>query len=195
MNQESYRFGLYPELASPGSTEQLATDLYSFIQERPDIEGDFTSYIACFREPKILTPKQFEALLWQQLLALHEIDSPRYTWDEAVSSDPSDPNFSFSFGGHAFFIVGLSPSSERWARRFPWPMLVFNDHSQFERLRREHRFDRLKTAIRKRDEDLHGTPNEMLEDYGSAHSEARQYAGRQVGPRWRCPVEFHGGKD
>ena len=93
-------------------------------------------------------------------------------------------------GGQPYFVVGLSPASERWARRFPWPLLVFNDHAQFQRLREQHRFERLKGQIRHRDEQLHGTANEMLEDYGAGHSEARQYAGRQVGPNWRCPVHF-----
>jgi FPC/CPF motif-containing protein YcgG len=69
-------------------------------------------------------------------------------------------------------------------------MLVFNDHAQFQRLREEHRFEGLKDQIRHRDEQLHGSANEMLEDYGAGHSEARQYAGRQVGPNWRCPVHF-----
>ena len=193
VNQQSYRFGLYGAMGTPESTEQLAVDLNGFIEERPSIEGDFTSYIACFREPKIVTPKQFETQLWHQLLALHEIDADEHEWAAGVSSDPEETNFSFSFGGHAFFIVGLSPSSRRWARRFPWPVLVFNDHAQFERLRREQRFERLKGVIRQRDEHLHGTPNEMLEDFG-AHSEARQYSGRQVGPGWRCPVQFHGEK-
>lgn len=193
VNQQSYRFALYPTLAAEESTRQLAIDLYAFINERARIQGDFTSYIACFREPKVLTPKQFEIVLWEQLKALHQVDTPNHSWSEKVSSDPADPNFSFSFGGQPFFIVGLAPSSERWARRFPWPILVFNDHDQFERLRREQRFERLKDAIRQRDEHLHGSPNEMLEDFGGVHSEARQYAGRQVGRRWRCPAQFHGG--
>lgn len=189
VNQQSYRFGLYPRLAEEGATSSLASDLYRFVDERPSIHGDFTSFIACFLEPKVRQPREFELLLWRQLQALHEIDSQRHDWDAEVSADPADPEFSFSFAGHAFFIVGLAPSSRRWARRFPWPTLVFNDHAQFERLRLEQRFDRLKDAIRGRDEKLHGSVNEMLSDYGT-HSEARQYAGRQVGPNWRCPVEF-----
>lgn len=193
VNQESYRFGLYAELGRQDSTQQLAADLSAFIQERPSITGDFTSFIAAFSDPKILTPKRFETLLWRQLLALHDVDAVDHAWAPGVSSDPDESNFSFSFAGHAFFIVGLAPSSRRWARRFPWPALVFNDHAQFERLRAESRFDRLKEAIRERDERLHGSPNAMLADFG-AHSEARQYAGRLVGPEWQCPVHFHGGK-
>ena len=189
VNQHSYRFGLYHELGEAGSTAGLAFDLHTFIEERPAIEGDFSSFIACFMEPKVMTAKEFEVLLWHQLSALHELDAEHYGWSDQVSSDPEDSRFSFSFAGHAFFVVGLAPLSQRWARRFPWPTLVFNDHAQFERLRREQRFERLKETIRGRDEKLHGHANEMLSDYG-AHSEARQYAGRRVGPNWRCPVHF-----
>jgi uncharacterized protein len=189
VNQASYRFGVYDCLAEENATAGLALDLSEFIAERPSIEGEFSSFIACFLEPKVRTPREFELLLWRQLLALHALDAPHNEWDPSVSRDVRDPNFCFSFGGHAFFVVGLAPSSRRWARRFSWPTLVFNGHAQFERLREEQRFDRIKEVIRDRDEKLHGAPNEMLADFGK-HSEARQYAGRRVGPNWRCPVHF-----
>ena len=194
VNQASYRFGLYSRLASPDATAGLAYDLYEFVEERPRIEGDFTSYIACFLEPKVITSEEFERLLWQQLRGLHDVDKQHFEWNEAVSADATDPRFSFSFAGNPFFVVGLSPASERWARRFPWPVLVFNDHNQFERLREEQRFDRLRDLIRERDIRLHGDVNPMLSDHG-AHSEARQYSGREVGPDWRCPVHFDVDKD
>src|ERR1051325_7689318 len=189
VNQDSYRFWLYPALAAEEPTANLAVDLYRFLEERPSIEGDFSSFIACFLGPKVRTSKEFEVLLWRQLKMLHAIDAPQHDWDSTVSSDTTDPQFSFSFGGKSFFIVGLAPANKRWARRFPWPTLVFNDHAQFERLREEQRFDRIKEVIRDRDERLHGSRNEMVDDFGK-HSEARQYAGRHVGPNWRCPVRF-----
>lgn len=189
VNQASYRFGLYQRLADPASTAGLAYDLFEFIQERPQIEGEFTSYIACFLEPKVRTPKRFEQLLWRQLRALHEADMAHFRWNDAVSADTDDPAFSFSFANNAFFVVGLSPASTRWARQFPWPTLVFNDHDQFELLREQERYDRLRDVIRERDSKLHGVANPMLGDHGS-HSEARQYSGRQVGSDWRCPVHF-----
>jgi len=188
INQNSYRFGLYPELATEESTAGLAADLFDFIQQRPK-DAQFTSFIASFSSPKIMTPKEFEVLLWKQLKLLHDVNRRFFKWSSDVSANPEDPGFSFSFGGRAFFIVGLSPASQRWARRFPWPTLVFNDHAQFEKLREEQRFDRIKDLIRERDESVHGSPNPMLADYG-AHSEARQYAGRRVSEGWRCPVHF-----
>lgn len=190
INQNSYRFGLYQRIGEPPSTAGLAHDLYRFILERPSLSGEFTSYIAAFVEPKVRKPKEFEEVLWQQLSALHQADREFFAWNAGVSSDPDDSMFSFSFAGNAFFVVGLSPASQRWARRFPWPVLVFNDHAQFERLRDEQRFERIRDLIRDRDTAVHGSRNEMLGDHGSSHSEARQYAGRRVGESWRCPVHF-----
>ncbi|HUF54003.1 MAG TPA: YqcI/YcgG family protein [Dehalococcoidia bacterium] len=74
LNQGSYRFAMYDELASPEATAGLARDLYTFIQEQPSIEGEFTTFIACFDRPKSITPEDFEALLWTQLKALSELD-------------------------------------------------------------------------------------------------------------------------
>jgi len=189
-NQHSYRFGLYHELPSPEATDGLSHDLFLFSQERPSIEGEFTSFIASFTGPKMRSAKAFETLLWRQLAALHGLDRDEFEWNAEVSSNPEDPQFSFSFAGGAYFVVGLSPASRRWARRFPWPTLVFNDHFQFERLRRDHQFERIRDTIRERDGKLHGEFNPMLSDYGGAHSEARQYSGRKVGETWRCPVHF-----
>jgi FPC/CPF motif-containing protein YcgG len=189
VNQASYRFGLYSELAGADATAGLALDLCRFGCAGDAVGGEFRSFIACFKEPKLRSMVKFEALLWQQLAALHDLDKQHFDWNPEVSRDPNDASFSFSFAGGAYFVVGLSPASRRWARRFPWPTLVFNDHFQFQRLREAQRFDRIRDVIRERDEALHGTPNAMLEDHG-AHSEARQYSGRTVRSDWRCPVQF-----
>ena len=53
-----------------------------------------------------------------------------------VSADPDNPHFSLSFGGEAFFVVGLHPDASRPARRFARPTMVFNLHDQFETLAR-----------------------------------------------------------
>jgi FPC/CPF motif-containing protein YcgG len=91
--------------------------------------------------------------------------------------------------GQAFFVVGLSPQGERWARRFPWPTLVFNAHEQFEQLRRSGQFSRIRERIRERDVELEGEANPNLADFGN-HTEARQYSGREVERDWTCPVRF-----
>jgi FPC/CPF motif-containing protein YcgG len=74
------------------------------------------------------------------------------------------------------------------ARRFSHPVLVFNPHEQFTRLRAEGKFEGLRTAIRARDVALQGNVNPNLADFGT-ESEARQYSGRQTEPSWECP--FH----
>ncbi|MEO8458502.1 MAG: guanitoxin biosynthesis heme-dependent pre-guanitoxin N-hydroxylase GntA [Chloroflexota bacterium] len=187
LNQGSYRFAMYKEMNTPEATEGLARDLYSFAQEQPQIEGEFTTFIVAFDSPKSLSPEEFEERLWKQLAALHELD--REPWDPDVSSDVNDPKFGFSFGGKAFFVVGLSPMAERWARRFPWPALAFNPHAQFEKLREEGRFEKIRDTVRERDAAIEGEMNPNLEDFGD-HTEARQYSGRAVDDGWRCPVTF-----
>ena len=190
IQRDAYRFGLYDELASTRGTRALAHDLYHFIEDQPALElaSEFTTFVACFEGPTALTERQFERWLWNQLQCLHDLDSPHHLWDATVSDNPDDPQFSFSFGGRAFFVVGLHGASSRWSRRFAWPALVFNAHHQFERLRQEGRFVRMQRAIRERDTALQGDINPMVSTFGE-FSEARQYSGRNVEPDWRCP--FH----
>ena len=97
-----------------------------------------------------------------------------------------------SFGGEAFFVVGLHPQSSRPARRFEAPAMVFNLHDQFERLRAEGRYDKLRGTILQRDEQLAGSINPMLAEHGTT-SAARQYSGRAVSDAWKCP--FSGRSD
>ena len=105
-----------------------------------------------------------------------------------MSDDAAQPHFAFSHAGTAFFIVGLHPGASRIARRAPLPMLVFNLHEQFERLRADGGFDRMRTAIRTRDTRLQGGVNPMAQDHGD-DSEARQYSGRAVEPTWEPPFQ------
>lgn len=147
----------------------------------------FTSFAVIFEEPQTLTEAEFEACLWERLQSLTEKDGWRgQRPDPRVSSDPSDPHFSLSFGGEAFFVVGMHPNASRPARRFARPVMVFNLHDQFERLREENRYEKLRTSILARDEQLAGSINPMLARHGEM-SEARQYSGRQVGDEWACP--------
>jgi FPC/CPF motif-containing protein YcgG len=144
--------------------------------------------VAVFTGRPPASERAFERLLWIQLQQLHERDLAP-DWDPAVSSDPADPDFSFSFEGTALFVIGLHPGSSRLARRFAWPALVFNPHAQFERLRRDGVFELLRDRIRERDLALQGTLNPNLADFGE-RSEARQYSGRDTtDTAWQCP--FH----
>lgn len=145
------------------------------------------SFVAVFDGPRDTDERRFEALLWSQLQRLHHLDVRRGTrWATDVSRDPDDPKFSLSLAGHPFFVIGLHPGASRIARRFAWPALVFNSHRQFEQLRQDGRFEKMKAATRQRDEALQGSINPNLADFGVA-GEARQYSGRAVGPDWKCP--------
>lgn len=185
VHREAFRFGAYAAMASGMATAALAADLEVFARESAGVE--FTTFVAAFVEVAPEDEDEFEARLWSQLRALHALD-PAPAWDPEVSDDPDSPRFSFSFAGRAFFVVGLHPGSSRLARRFGWPVLVFNPHAQFQRLRADGRYPGLRGAIRRRELALQGTLNPNLGDFGEM-SDARQYSGRAVEPGWTCP--FH----
>lgn len=149
--------------------------------------GGLRSLAVTFDGPDDLDEADFEALMWKRIQSFADKDAwLGQPYDHRVSADPSDPHFSLSFGGEAFFVVGLHPAASRPARRFPHPTLVFNLHDQFERLRAEGRYDKMRARILDRDLALAGTINPMLARHGEA-SEAAQYSGRLVGADWQCP--------
>lgn len=146
----------------------------------------FISVAVLFPTSPVLDEPAFERALWERLAAIHAIDRRHYGWDRRVSADPASPDFSMSVGAKAFYVVGLHPAASRPARRFQCPVLVFNLHSQFEQLRADGRYDKLREAIVQRDVAYAGSPNPMLAVHGRS-SEARQYSGRQVDADWVCP--------
>ena len=153
---------------------------------RADPEG-LRSLAVAFAGPDDLGETQFERHMWDRIQSIADKDAwLGQPYDRRVSPDPDDPHFSLSFGGEAFFVVGLHPNASRPARRFACPVMVFNLHDQFERLREEGRYKRMRAAIMKRDRDLAGNENPMLTPHGET-SAARQYSGRQVSEDWRCP--------
>lgn len=152
----------------------------------------FRSFAVVFDGPDDLDEAGFERALWARVQSLSDKDVWRgQSYDPRVSHDPEDPHFSLSFGGEAFFIVGLHPNASRPARRFARPALVFNLHDQFERLRADGRYESMREKIMVRDEAIAGSRNPMLARHGEA-SEARQYSGRAVGDAWRCPFSYRG---
>lgn len=175
----------YGPLGSAAAADGLTGDLAAFARA-PEPERGYRSFLAVFRGAAPATEKSFENALWTTLRALHARDED--PWDPAVASDPRDPAFSFSFAGRAFYVVGLHPHASRPARRCARPALVFNLHEQFEQLRREGRYDKVRSLIRDRDRAFAGSVNPMMENFGE-RSEARQYAGRAVDDDWQCP--FH----
>jgi FPC/CPF motif-containing protein YcgG len=152
----------------------------------------FRSFAVVFEGPDDLDEGAFEAALWERAQSLSDKDVWRgQGYDPSVSADPDSPHFSLSFGGEAFFIVGLHPHASRPARRFARPAMVFNLHDQFATLRAQNKYEGMREKIMVRDEALAGTRNPMLARHGDA-SEARQYSGRAVDGDWRCPFHYSG---
>jgi FPC/CPF motif-containing protein YcgG len=166
--------------------------LIAFVEEYRRDRALFRSLAVVFEGPGALDEATFEAALWSRVQSLSDKDVWRgQDYDPRVSADPDNPHFSLSFGGEAFFIVGLHPNASRPARRFARPTMVFNLHDQFERLRAEGKYEGMREKILVRDEALAGNRNPMLARHGEI-SEARQYSGRAVGAEWRCPFSYAG---
>jgi FPC/CPF motif-containing protein YcgG len=149
----------------------------------------FHAFVVLFAAPDIMSEIAFEQALWARVQALHILDVTHgFDWDPRVSADVDSPEFSLSFGGEAFYLVGLHPGASRPARRFFTPALVFNAHAQFAQLRADGRYETLRERIIARDVAIAGSANPMLARHGEA-SEARQYSGRVVDDSWQCPFK------
>ncbi len=183
-------FHEYDNFGSRETAKAILADLKKYIAAYDFESNEFLTFLVGFKGKQDYTEEEFEKTLWEQLQHLHEVDDTE--WDEAVSPDPENKNFSFSLGGKAFYIVGLHPNSSRKARQAPYPAIAFNLHWQFEKLREMNTYHTVRDKIRERDTALQGDINPMLEDFGE-NSEARQYSGRKVGEEWKCPF-LHGKK-
>jgi FPC/CPF motif-containing protein YcgG len=186
MRRGGCRVVVYGAMGTEDTSSALAVDLRAYARAAPDA-ASFSAFVAVFIETAPGSEAEFETALWRQLSLLSSVDDAA-AWADGVSDDPEDPHFAFSFARTAYFVIGLHPESSRLARQFGWPALVFNPHSQFRQLRAQHRFERLRHAIRVRDVALQGDVNPNLADAGE-RSEARQYSGRAADETWRCP--FH----
>lgn len=186
VNRGNVRFGVYVSMSDARSAARTCNDLYQAAAESAPGDGRFISFVAAFPNVELADERAFEAAMWSYLRAMHAVDARRFEWDEAVSSDPSQTDFSFSIGGVAWFVVGMHPHASRLARRFEVPLLIFNPHAQFEQLRVAGKFDSLRDRIRERDRAGQGDTNPMMNDHG-VKSEARQYSGRATDAQWQCP--------
>ena len=174
------------QMTSKKAAETVQARLETFSQQPVK---ELVSFIVAFNDQPIYCEHQYDSLFWNFLQQLHEVDAPFNPWDEQVSSDPNDPNFSFSVGGEAYYLIGLNPHSSRKARRFPVPAIVFNLHRQFEALRRGGKYGRLRDTVRANDVRYSGSVNPMLQDFGSA-SESVQYSGKAHEEGWQCPLQI-----
>lgn len=175
------------DITSNWDDTRVYEQLFGFARRNPPGERLFQSFAVVFRGPHDLSEDAFEQRLWQRVQSLADKDAWHgLEYDATVSADPDSPHFSLSFGGEAFFVVGLHPNASRPARRFETPVLVFNLHHQFEQLRQQNRYEKLRANILDRDRALAGSDNPMLARHGEM-SEARQYSGRAVDAGWTCP--------
>lgn len=188
LHTNHYRIGSYGIMGDAETTLRLAAHLKTYIEETLSSDSKYMTMVAVF-EDEVISEIDFEQKLWMQLQKLHDADRDT-PWDPTVSNNPSDMNFSFSFNGYAFFVVGLHPHASRKARKFSHPAMAFNLHHQFEQLRENDQYEKMKTVIREREIAFEGSINPMLEDYGEG-LEAPQYSGRKVDNSWKCPFHHH----
>jgi uncharacterized protein len=174
-------------MACPAHDSTILDFIYGFVDQYRAATDPYHSAAVIFRMPADTNDEVFDALLWERLKELSMLDRINYPHDARVDPDPSSPSYSFSLKSEAFFIVGLHPGSERRSRRFKYPTLIFNPHAEFERLRKQNRFNKLKEVVRKRDVIYSGSVNPMLDDFGNS-SEVRQYSGKRHNDAWKCPL-------
>lgn len=176
-------------VASSWDDLRIYPELLAFARRYRSEPKLFQSFAVLFAGPEALSEAEFERCLWDRLQSLSDKDGWNgEAYDERVSADPEDPHFSLSFGGEAFFVVGLHPNASRPSRRFEAPAMVFNLHDQFEQLRSQGSYEKMRQTILDRDLALSGSLNPMLSRHGEV-SEARQYSGRGVGQDWVCPFQ------
>ena len=187
LNRDDMRFVIARDFGSAWDDLRILLALLDCAKSYREDPHPFQSLVVIFDDGAPEDEDGFERGIWERLQSLTDKDE----WlgqvaDPRVDHNPEDPHFAMSFGGEAFFVVGLHPRASRPARRFAHPALVFNLHDQFEQLRAQGRYDKLRDTISDRDIKLAGSPNPMLAPHGKV-SAARQYSGRAVGADWACP--------
>lgn len=177
------------DLTSGWNDVHIHRELLRWSKDYRDDPKGLRSLVVIFEGPNGLSEAEFETAMWERIQSFADKDAwLGQPYDSSVSPDPQDPHFSLSFGGCAFFVVGLHPEASRPARRFRSPALVFNIHDQFEKLRDKGMYERMRQRILDRDMAVAGSINPMLSRHGE-NSEARQYSGRLVGDDWNCPYQ------
>lgn len=177
------------DLYDSNETRKVLEKMYSFIRKFKNNEGKLASFILFVKNPVYKNFTHFEKAFWSFLVKLNSLDKKKFEHDSRVASDPHNANFGFSIMEEAFFLLALHPESERRARRFKTPAIVFNPHEQFENLRRRGVFHKIKNLIRRKDQILQGFSNPMLTDFGEK-TEVFQYLGKKYSPRAAVPLHL-----
>lgn len=173
-------------LACPKDDAGILRFLYKFVDDYRSSGNLYHSAVVIFKGPEECTEERFDMLLWKRLQAISDLDAAEHRWDARVKNDVASSDFSFSIKEEAFYIIGLHANSNRKARQFKYPALVFNPHEQFEQLRASNKYIPMRQAVRKRDIKLSGSVNPMLTDFGES-SEVFQYSGIKYDNSWKCP--------
>ena len=187
------RYMVAEHIACNNDDSDILAFLYDFVDEYRQSTDCFYSASIIFQQPEIMSEEEFDKFLWKRLQSLSDLDSCNYRYDPRVSSDPQSPDFSFSLKEEALFIIGLHATSNRLSRQFKYPVLVFNPHAQFEKLKMTDAYKKLQHIIRKRDTDYSGSVNPMLTDF-SMGLEVNQYSGRHYESSWQCPLKINHAK-
>lgn len=162
-------------------------NIYSFIDDFREKRSRLSSFVLVL-ENNDLSFERFEEMFWDFLREANHEDKKYYPHDPRVKSHPEDNEFSYSLKSEAFFILALHPDSPRKSRQFTYPAIVFNPHQQFENMRKNGIFNKVRTMIRMKDKILQGTINPMLQDFGE-RSEVFQYLGKIYLPN--DPIPLH----
>ncbi|MBT0587076.1 guanitoxin biosynthesis heme-dependent pre-guanitoxin N-hydroxylase GntA [Alteromonas oceanisediminis] len=191
LHKDQITLNVYGDINCDLNVIDILGDMYSFLDDYDIKTKMYSSFVCIFDQNEIISEEEFDAALWRKLQQLHNVDKCAFNWDSTVSKKPLDPNFGFSLGGYAFFVIGFNPQSSRKSRRFRFPAIVFNPHNQFDQLREAGKFEKFRDHIRQRDVKYSGSKNPMLADFGD-RSEVYQYSGRKVSNSWKCPFAVNG---
>jgi len=190
LGKDQIRVLVAGHMACPKDDHDILKFLFTFVDDYRQSGDLYNSAVIIFKDPVDLTEDKFETLFWSRIQAISDLDSKQYPYDQRVKHDPAAVEYSFSLKEEAFYLIGLYPGSSRPARRFRYPAIVFNPHSQFDKLRELNKFETMKQFIRNRDIRYSGSVNPMMADFGVA-SEATQYTGQQYNQDWKCPFISH----
>ena len=187
VTKSTLRYYVAGHMACPKDDRDILQFIYEFVDECRITVGGYHSIAILFMDPVEITQDMFEQFMWQRLQALSDLDAENYKYDARVDQSVSSPHFSFSLKEEAFYVIGLHSASQREARRFKYPTLIFNPHAQFERLRESGQYGKMQNIVRQRDKIYSGSVNPMLADFGES-SEVFQYSGRIYSKDWKCPL-------
>lgn len=194
ISKNQVRIFVCDHIACPKDDYAITKFIHDFVEEYQKDRKLYSSAVVIFKEPHSCSEEEFDALMWQRLQSISDIDAMQYPWNQKISRDPESPQFSFCIKEEPLYIVGLHPGSHRESRHFQYPAIVFNPHDQFQKLRDANKYAAMKNAVRKRDEKFSGNVNPMLADFGE-ESEVYQYSGRVYDKDWECPFKSNHAKN